>query len=295
MHVSLEPGVYVVAVSGGVDSMALLDTLRRQPEARLIVAHFDHGIRSDSELDRQLVQTVAGQHGLPFIYDRGNLGTDASEDAARRARYAFLHRVREAAGARAIITAHHEDDLLETAILNIIRGTGRRGLTSLQSRPVLQRPLLNVSKRALIAYAKDQGLIWREDSTNQDLRYLRNYVRHRLVPRFSPADRAAFLGYIRRAHATHHHLERQLVNHLHLHPALDQLDRYWFTMLPHGVAREVMATWLRRHGVKDLNSRMLERLIMAAKTYAAGQSADIDKTYVLQIEKKILALRPRDR
>src|SRR5438132_889977 len=127
MDIALEPGTYIVAVSGGVDSMVLLDLLRTKPELKLIVAHYDHGMRPNSTADRQLVQAVSKHHGLTFIYDQGKLG-NASEATARRARYDFLHQVREASQARAIITAHHQDDLLETAILNILRGTGRRGL-----------------------------------------------------------------------------------------------------------------------------------------------------------------------
>ncbi|QQS18837.1 hypothetical protein IPL68_02130 [Candidatus Saccharibacteria bacterium] len=87
------------------------------------MAHFDHGIRPDSVEDRKLVQKLAKQYGLPFVYDRAELGAGASEAVAREARYAFLSRVKEAVGADAIITAHHEDDVLETIIINWLRGT----------------------------------------------------------------------------------------------------------------------------------------------------------------------------
>ena len=126
-HIPLAPGTYIVAVSGGVDSIVLLDLLANQEKAKLIVAHFDHGIRNDSRDDRMFVQDLAVRYELPFVYDVGNLGQGASEAKAREARYTFLRGVRQAAGARSIITAHHEDDVLETAILNIMRGTGRKG------------------------------------------------------------------------------------------------------------------------------------------------------------------------
>src|SRR4051812_28994279 len=104
---SLVPaGRYVVAVSGGVDSMVLLDLLARQPDLQLTVAHLDHGIREDSIKDRQLVQQVAQTHGLPFVYNRVELGAGTSEAAARQARYEFLHQVRRNSLAQAIITAH---------------------------------------------------------------------------------------------------------------------------------------------------------------------------------------------
>src|SRR6266542_1461422 len=147
MKVRVSPGKYVVAVSGGVDSMVLLDLLRQKPKLELVVSHFDHGIRPDSEEDRRLVQRIARAYGLPFVYARGNLGPKAGEALAREARYAFLRRVQQEQGAKAIITAHHQDDMLETAIMNLLRGTGRRGLSSLKSREGLLRPLLNWTKK----------------------------------------------------------------------------------------------------------------------------------------------------
>src|SRR5690606_5271626 len=106
--IKIRPGKYVVAVSGGVDSMVLLDLLRQKPKLELIVAHFDHGIRPDSAEDRKLVQRVAKHYDLPFVYAEGKLGPKASEALAREARYAFLRRVQAEQGAEAIITAHHQ-------------------------------------------------------------------------------------------------------------------------------------------------------------------------------------------
>ena len=90
MKVQLEPGKYVVAVSGGVDSMSLLHALKDLPDVELVVAHFDHGIRPDSAQDRELVQKIADEYGLSFEYTQGHLGKDASEEQARKARYEFL-------------------------------------------------------------------------------------------------------------------------------------------------------------------------------------------------------------
>jgi tRNA(Ile)-lysidine synthase TilS/MesJ len=96
------------------------------------------------------------------------LGPKTSEAKARDARYKFLEEVKAVNKAKAIVTAHHQDDVLETAILNMLRGTGRRGLTSLQNRKNLIRPLLKFSKAAIKNYAKSHKLKWREDSTNEN-------------------------------------------------------------------------------------------------------------------------------
>ena len=295
MKVDIEPGTYVVAVSGGVDSMVLLDLLRQQPGLKLVVAHFDHGIRSDSAFDRELVQRTARSHGLPFVYHEAKLGPGASEDVARKARYEFLHSVRQASNARAVITAHHNDDALETAVINLLRGTGRKGLSSLHFNKIVHRPLLHVAKDAIRQYAKDQGLVWREDSTNEDTKYLRNYVRHRLLSEFSPEDRQKLKDIVTKAVEVNEELDTQLMNYLHVQTKAGKLDRNTFLRLPHNVSKEVMAAWLRKNGLRDFDTKALERLVVAAKTLRPGKSADVLRGRVLKVTAKYLALQSPDR
>lgn len=284
------PGSYVVAVSGGVDSMVLLHALRQQTGLELVVAHFDHGIREDSAEDRKFVQTYANDNGLKFIYEKGRLGKGASEATAREARYRFLRKVMKDTGSRAIVTAHHQDDVLETAIINLLRGTNRKGLTSLASRGDLERPMLNVPKRDILTYAKDHGLQWREDSTNQDTDYLRNYVRHQLLPRLDEAGRTQLWEIISTARATNRELDNLLTNELQLKSDKQGLDRTWFTQLPHAVARETMAAWLRGQGLRDFDSKALERLVVAAKTAEPGKTFDVLHGTRLTVGSKHLAL-----
>lgn len=299
MDIQLESGTYVVAVSGGVDSMVLLDLLAQmqkksataeQATFQFIVAHYDHGIRENADFDRQLVQMMARQHGLQFVYDRGELGYGASEEAARNAGYDFLHKVRKAARAKAIVTAHHQDDLLETAMLNMMRGTGRRGLTSLKTTDTIIRPLLKVPKDDLISHAKARGLSWHEDVTNSDTRYRRNAIRHKVMPKVTPDHRRALLGHIERLHSLNQQIEESILHYLHLQTEARILDRQTFISLPHIVAREVMAGWLRHHGVNDYDKRTLERLVVAAKTLRPGQRTDVTRNKFLVIHKQKLAL-----
>jgi tRNA(Ile)-lysidine synthase len=300
MNVQIEPGIYVVAVSGGVDSMALLHrlqqlTLEDSKSRRFIVAHFDHGIREDSVEDRKLVQATAHDYGLPFVYDTATLGPSASEAEARDARYAFLHRVRQASGARAIITAHHQDDVLETAILNMIRGTDRRGLTAVLSNPRVHRPLTHLPKSVIYDYAREQGLVWHEDSTNQDLTYKRNYIRHKVLPRLSHDDRQRFMDIITNLHRVNQELDGQLVNVLHMQPESGTFSRQLFTQLPHKVARESLAQLLRAKGVRQYDRRMLDRLTVAAKVARHGSQFPITNGWYLTVQPQILALVPPER
>lgn len=175
------PGKYVVAVSGGVDSMSLLHMLFKRGGYELTVVHCNHGIRPESDTDEHLVHDSAADYGLPFHSVRMRLGSGASEDAARRARYDFLHSVMEDTGSDAIVTAHHLDDRVETMLLNKQRGAGWMGLSPLHETETIKRPLLNVNKEAIYRYAKKNNLQWREDRSNLDPEYTpRNKIRQQL-------------------------------------------------------------------------------------------------------------------
>ena len=295
MRISVGAGTYVVAVSGGVDSMVLLDLLLERPGVKLIVAHYDHGIREDSHLDRQLVQKVAKKHGLPFVQETGKLGPHASEKRARTARYAFLGKVKRASGAKAVITAHHQDDVLETAIMNLLRGSGRRGLTALKSTDGLLRPLLEFNKQQLREYAEERALLWREDETNADIKHFRNYIRHLVLPKLSEGQRAQLIILLERLRDVNHKLDEQITGLLHVQPALHELDRPGFIGLPHDVAKEILHSWLTRQQVRDVTRKMIERLIVAMKTGKTGQFIDVDNKYKIHIKKHVLALVPRER
>jgi tRNA(Ile)-lysidine synthetase-like protein len=290
MNISIKPGKYVLAVSGGIDSMVLLDLLKNRPQLKLIIAHYDHGIRPDSEKDRLFVQAVADQYGLPFVYESGQLGPKTNEATARMVRYEFLERIRQANNAKAIITAHHQDDVLETAIINILRGTGRKGLTALTSRTLVIRPLLNVSKADIQTYAKNHQLQWREDSTNLDDKYLRNYVRKYWLTKFDPPARQRLIDIIERMQGINRELDIQLVNLMHLQPSLNELNRAWLISLPHQVAKEFLASWLRARGVESYDTKTLERLVVGAKTKHPGSLIDISGGLSLAVRKDRLAL-----
>jgi tRNA(Ile)-lysidine synthase len=290
MKIDVGPGKYVVAVSGGVDSVVLLDLLRMHPGVKLTVAHFDHGIRDDSHLDRAHVEALARRYRLPFVYDKGRLGPGASEAEARKARYKFLDNVKTKTGADAVVTAHHQDDILETAIINLLRGTGRKGLSSLVSGEGIIRPLLDIPKSEIIDYAKRHGLKWREDSTNTNTDYLRNRIRHELLPTWSPHDKQRLLDVSRRMRLVNQQIDEIMGQNLR-----SNLQREWFVLLPHNVSREVIASWLRQHNIREFDHVTLERLTVAAKVAEPGKAIDIVKGHQMHIGKQELALKHHER
>lgn len=290
MKIILEDGRYVVAVSGGVDSVVLLDLLTREKGLILAVAHFDHGIRDESYIDRDFVEQLAAKYGLEFYSEDGNLGNTASEEQARIARYSFLERVKDEFNAQMIITAHHQDDLLETAALNILRGTGRKGLSSLKSTKSLLRPLLNYSKEEIIEYALKNNLNWVEDKTNLDTKYRRNYVRHELLGNLSDNEKDHLIDVVHKTDIINKEIDKALNAEINNHMSKDEMDRYWFVMLPHDLSEEIMAQWLRNSGLASFDRKTINRSVIAAKTLKPGKKSEIYKNFKLLIEDKSLKI-----
>jgi tRNA(Ile)-lysidine synthase len=179
-------GPAIVAVSGGPDSVALLDLLAGVPHGSRLsfhVAHLDHGIHSDSESVFAMVRGLAGQYGLPFHGRRIELGSTATETRAREARYQWLEQLAEEIGAGIIFTAHHRDDQVETVLMRILRGTGPAGLAGMAvCRGKLVRPLLTVPRAALVEHVRERGLPSWDDPANRDPRHQRSWVRTELLP-----------------------------------------------------------------------------------------------------------------
>lgn len=190
----------LAAVSGGVDSMVLLDALARlSPERtwRIQAAHFNHQLRgAESEGDEELVRRRAMALGIPCVVERGNVRGWAAERglsiemAARELRHRFLARTAASQGISLVGLAHHADDQVETFWLRLLRGDVGPGAAGMRwKRPSeedrhvhLVRPFLNVFKEEILEYARARGVEFREDSTNQDIHHQRNRIRHGLLP-----------------------------------------------------------------------------------------------------------------
>jgi len=183
----------LVAVSGGADSVALLDILVHLEDERLclLVTHLNHQLRgAASDGDEEFVSRLAASYGLPFLVQRADVAGLARrsrlslEDAGRRARYAFFAETAKAQGAKSVALAHHLDDQAETVLIRLLRGSGGAGLCAMgsHSQGILKRPLLQVSRAELERYLKERGIGYRTDATNADTAILRNSIRHELIP-----------------------------------------------------------------------------------------------------------------
>jgi tRNA(Ile)-lysidine synthase len=180
----------LVAVSGGVDSVALLDVLcQLAPALALTIrcVHVHHGLRSEADTDAEFVQRLAEKLAVPFHLERVTVRSappwEGLEAEARRARYAALEARALSAGAARIATGHTADDQAETVLMRLLDGAGPRGLAGIApARGRIIRPLLDARREEVLAHARSRGLDWVEDATNRDPRFLRNRIRHEVLP-----------------------------------------------------------------------------------------------------------------
>ena len=180
-------GTALLAVSGGADSMALLDLmLEAGPDLglSLIVGHVDHGIRPESARVADLVMARSKSLGVEACVGRVALGPAASETKARAARYRWLRALQAEVGARYLVTAHHFDDQIETVLLRVLEGSGPAGLAGMPLRGArgLRRPLLPFRRAALRAYVEARQIPFDDDPANVDPRHVRSWVRVALLP-----------------------------------------------------------------------------------------------------------------
>jgi tRNA(Ile)-lysidine synthase len=179
----------IVGVSGGLDSVVLLQALSKTP-CQLTVAHANFQLRGEeSDQDEAFVKQLAENYRVPYYtrrFDTNNYATQQGlsiQMAARRLRYAWFEELRKMGPYDFVAVAHHLNDSLETALLNFTRGTGLDGLLGIPEKAErILRPLLGFTRSEIEAYAAKHGLTWREDSSNAGDDYKRNFLRHRVVP-----------------------------------------------------------------------------------------------------------------
>lgn len=183
----------IIGVSGGPDSVALLDLMQntaKELDLKIIAAHLNHGLRGkESDEDEIFVQNLAKKYGNICVTGKTDVAELQKtqklslEDAARQARYAFFYRIKEEYSADFILLGHNRDDNIETMLMNLIRGCGVKGLIGiLMAQGDIVRPVLDFSKKELEEYCAIKKLPYRYDSTNSDTKFRRNYIRHVLIP-----------------------------------------------------------------------------------------------------------------
>ena len=250
----------LVGVSGGADSVALLHTLVvLAPSLRLSVRvlHVDHGLRAGSARDADVVRRLGARLGVPVEVARVAVGDGSVEAAARTARYAALEGAADRAGASRIAVGHTADDQAETVLMRVLQGSGVRGLAGIPAvRGRIIRPLIDARRADVVAELERAGLPWIEDASNRDPRFLRNRIRHELMPAVAGAcegDVVAMLTRVGRlARDTLETIDRMAEAELRrlgtVAPDAITLSRAALAALPRAVAAELLRQAASRLG-----------------------------------------------
>jgi tRNA(Ile)-lysidine synthase len=313
--VLLLDGRLLVAVSGGADSMALLHLymrLRDEGRASIAAATFDHGLRGQAGADDALfVAETCAAWGVPCVVGRATSAPPDSgvEAWARDQRYAFLAAAALDIRARTIATAHNADDQAETVLANIIRGTGVQGLRGMlmhgtipsAGRTGLFRPMLDVSHADLVAYCRQCGLAWREDATNDDTRFRRNWIRHAILPLLREANPDVTGALTRLAQIVHDYDE--LLAYARMEWTSQHLivssERVWFRRgafldaLPALRSRVLMDTMASRFDGYDPDFERIRAAIRVVEKGGSG-SADLGGGTVLTVDSQWVSIAPEE-
>jgi len=264
---------YLIGVSGGRDSVALLHWLRARGYSRLIVCHLEHGLRARAgKADARFVERLATRAELPFEVKREDVGARAVkskcsiETAARVARFEFFAQVSRRRRCGTVFLGHHADDLVETFLFNLLRGTGSeasiRGVSIQRVSRIeltVVRPLLGIWREEIDDYLKANRLPFREDASNRSLQPTRNRIRHRILPMIEKEFGRSVRKSLWRAAAIAAE-ENALVEGL-IPAELQQIGNLPVALvvkLPVALQRRALLGWLRKRGIADVGFELIE-------------------------------------
>lgn len=277
-----------VAVSGGVDSMALLNALcnlRAQLNIIVVVFHMEHGIRGRASVDdMRFVIRECEKRGVECVAERADVPELAAaeklsvETAARQARYAFL----DEQAADWIATAHQRDDVAETVLMNLLRGSGLAGLCGIpEKRGRYIRPLLDISRAEIEAYAAENGVAFVRDASNDETDYTRNYIRNEIMPRLERVNAQA-AAHIAQAAERLAEDEAALKHWAQTADCIEeQKDGVYIRLdklgvLPEAVRKRVVRlAFEKRFGLSDVESKHVRDILALAESGQPGKRLDV--------------------
>jgi len=285
-------GSYLIGVSGGRDSVALLHWLIDLGYKKLIVCHLNHQLRGrSSDADARFVEKLAGKYQVDFELGAANIRALAKkkkmslETAARDARYSFFAKAAKRHGRRTIFLAHHADDLVETFLFNLIRGAGLTGLAAMRdvsTRRVdnvdlaIVRPLLSVWRTEIDDYMREHRLKFREDASNKNLAPMRNRIRNRIIPYLEKILGRNIRQNIWRTAVIVAEEEKWLENEVPGSRNLD-LSVPKLRAMPTAIQRRAILKWLRAQNISEVGFDVVERVRLLADREAAFAKVNLPR------------------
>lgn len=267
---------WLVGVSGGADSVALLHFLVQEGFSDLVVCHMDHGLRGEASTgDAEFVHELAGEFGLACVVGTADVvgrmaaRGESLETAARAMRHDFFAKCAGEFGTVRVLLAHHADDQAETVLWNLLRGShGLKGMREVQTLVTergpeleLQRPLLGLRREELRAWLVASGIEWREDASNLEPIGIRNRLRNQIFPSLAEVSGRDAVGMFARAASDASEIEALEEWALEQAQVLDPQGRLHLAVLrslPVAVQRVALKRFLRDHGVQSVDRRLLD-------------------------------------
>jgi len=266
---------YLIGVSGGRDSVALLHWLVNLGYKRLIVCHLNHQLRGrSSDADARFVEKLAAKYRVDFGLGKANVRALAKkkkmsiETAAREARYSFFAKAAKRHGCPTVFVAHHADDLVETFLINLFRGAGTAGLAAIREASTrridnveltIVRPFLSIWRKEIDHYVREHRLKFREDASNKELNPLRNRIRNRVIPYLEKVLGRNIRQNIWRtaiiAAEEEHWIDDQLRDSIGVELSVPRLRA-----LPVALQRRTILKWLRAQNISEVGFDVVERV-----------------------------------
>lgn len=275
----------LIAFSGGIDSICLLD-LFRKTDNPLIIAHFNHGIRENADRDEQFARELSKRLGIEFISEKGNVPQFAKnnklsmEEAARKKRYEFLFRLARDKGVSVIATGHHADDQVETMFMHLMRGSGLPGLTGMKEMAVIPefdaeikiiRPLLSFWRSEIEEYCSKTNLDFTRDETNYSDLYERNRIRNEILPYLNdryPGLNQRLLNMTKVLQSEDEIIQEHLLGFwnkvcIEKHALFVRIDQAEFINLPLGIQRRLIRSivFSLKPELRDLSFKNIENVL----------------------------------
>lgn len=280
-------GHYLIGLSGGADSVALLMILLtdiRKGSIRAEAVHVNHGLRgAESDADEQFAADLCRREGIPLHVYRADLHGRRDEDAARKARLDCFRRCLAETGAQAVMLAHQADDQAETVLMRLLRGAGPDGLGGMKKAETtagipLIRPLLHLRRSEIREALRADGIAWREDSSNDDRGYLRNRIRMELIPEMEKISGEAVSRICLAARLTGLDNDALSAEASELFDSIrdgDRIDANALAKAPEALQGRVLRLWWRENGPemkeRSLNARQTAEL-MRLLTRSSGKA-----------------------